>query len=386
MKKIYTKFQGMLHLVLPTACCVAFALVPHLSGAQTYYSTFGNPTGKYSITEPSGGSCNAPAVQNAAAFADADVNNYTYFSGNISSPLSCTNNSYTFKTLLSLPVDSPFVTGGLTAGFRIRIPSRMGVDRLSPNLSIQTFLNNTQQETFNGSNLHFIDIATDSTRFIVYVNTTANFNGVQLTVDGNIIPLNTDFEFDVQYALASNTDLLPVTISNFKATATGSNVAVAWQSVGEVNVSNYRIEKSNNNGASFSTVATIAAKGGNGNIYYSFTDKAVANGSYLYRVTVVDKDGTSKTTNAVLVTIAGKAYLAVMPSIVKAGQTVVLNTAISGNYQLVVYDLQGRMVKQQQVNNNEKVSINTGGLSAGTYVVKIMTASGSVMQARFVVN
>jgi len=375
-----------LRLLLPTAVCSIYALAPHTVAGQTYYSTFPSPTGKYTVTEPSGGTCNAPTVQNTAAFADADVNNYTFFKGTISSPLTCANNSYTFNTLLKLPPDSPYVTGGLQAGFRIKLSAHTAPDVLKQNISIQTYLNNTPAESFNETNVHLIDIATDSTRFIVYVNTGANFNQLQLTVNGNIIPLNTDFEFDVQYAIASNTDLLPVTISSFKAVSSGNNVAISWQSLNETNISSYRIEKSSNNGASYTTVTSLPAKGSGDIINYSYTDEAVANGNYLYRVVAIDKDGSSKTTNVILVTISGKTYLILLPSVVKAGQAVVVNNATAGAFQLAVFDLQGRMIKQQQVNNGDKAIINTNNLSTGTYVVKIITASGSISQAKFIVN
>ncbi len=375
-----------LRLLVPAAICFIYALAPNTAQGQTYYSTFPTPAGKYTVSEPSGGTCNAPAVQDAAAFADADVNNYTYFRGTISAPLTCTNNNYVFNTYLKLPVDSPYITGGLQAGFRIKVSIHINPTVLTQNLSIQTYMGNTFVESFSGSDVHLIDLATDSTRFVVYANTTKNFNRIQLTVNGNIIPLNTDFEFDVQYAIASNTDLLPVTISSFRVLPAGNTVAVSWQSLNEINISNYRIEKSSNNGLSYTTVATIPAKGGSNMINYSYTDRTVANGNYLYRIVSVDKDGSSKATNALLVTIAGKSYLVLLPSVAKAGQTIVINSGITGSYQLAVYDIQGKVVKQQQVNNGDKATISTNGLSAGTYVVKIITASGSMSQAKFIVN
>lgn len=87
-----------------------------------------------------------------------------------------------------------------------------------------------------------------------------------------------------------------------------------------------------------------------------------------------------------LVTIAGKTYLMLLPSIAKAGQNVVINTGTADAYHYAVYDLQGRTVQQQQVNSGDKAAINTSTLSAGTYVVKIMTANGHVAQAKFIVE
>ena len=179
--------------------------------------------------------------------------------------------------------------------------------------------------------------------------------------------------------------MLPVTISNYRALASGNTVNVTWKSLNEVNISSYRIEKSSNNGANYNTVGTLPAKGGSGAINYSYTDNSVGSGNYLYRIVAVDKDGLSKATNAVLVAISGKTHVVLMPSVVKAGQSVTVNTGMAGSYQLAIYDVQGRKLKQQ-LNSGDKVSINTSSLSAGTYLVKITTASGSVSQAKFIVN
>lgn len=385
MRKIYTNPVHLLRLLLPASFCFVNALVPHLSFGQSYYSNFTNTTGKYTVTEPSGSTCSAPSIQNASNFADADVSNFASFRGTISSPLTCDDNNYVFKTSLKMPVDTPSAAGGLQAGFRIKVSTSTDATVLTQYISIQTLLNNTPVESFSGKDVHVIDVAVERTKFVVYAVTTKNFNQVQMTVNGKIIPLNTDYEFDVLYGMATNTDLLPVTISNNKAIATGSSVTISWQSLNELNIGSYRIERSSNNGASYTSVGTLSAKGGSGAINYSYTDNTVGSGNYLYRVVAVDKDGLSKATNAMLVTLAGKTHLALMPSVVKAGQTVTVNTGITGSYQLAIYDVQGRKINEQ-VNSGDKATINTSSLSAGTYLVKITTASGSVSQAKFIVN
>jgi len=386
MKKMYMQSANLLRMLFPTAVCFCCALVPRTSYGQTYYSKFSNTAGKFTITAPSGSSCHAPAIQDSTNFVDFDETNFTAIKGTITSPLTCATGSYVFNTLLHLLPDSTYISGGVQAGFRIRVPAGISIARLTQNVSIQTFLDNTLQESFNGNYIHPLDLGIDSSHFFLNVNTVKSFNRLQLTVNSNIIPLNTDFEFDVLYAMASNIQALPVTISNYKAIAAGNKVMVSWQSVNEVNISGYRVERSSNNGASYTAIATLSAKGGSGAINYSYADQTVGNGNYLYRVVAIDKDGVSKATNAVLVTIAGKANLMLMPSIVKAGQSVIVNSDVAGSYQLAVFDLQGRMVKQQQVNSGERATINTGSLSAGTYVVKIMTAAGSLSQAKFIVN
>ena len=203
MRKIYTNPVHLLRLLLPAGFCFVNALVPHTSFGQSYYSTFTNVTGKYSVSEPSGSSCNAPGIQNASNFADADAFNFTSFRGILTSPLTCDNNNYVFKTNLKMPVDTPSAAGGLQAGFRIKISSPTDASVLSQNISIQTFLNNTQVETFSGKDVHVIDVAIERTKFIVYAITTKDFNQVQMTVNGKIIPMNTDYEFDVLYGMAT---------------------------------------------------------------------------------------------------------------------------------------------------------------------------------------
>ena len=385
MRKIYTSPVHLLRLLLPASICCISALVPHTSFGQSYYSTFTNFAGKYSITEPSGSTCNAPSIQNASSFADADASNFTSIKGIITSPLTCDNNNYVFKTSLKMPADTPSAAAGLQAGFRIKVSSPTDAATITQNLSVKTYLNNTLVESFSGKGIHVIDVGIERVRFIVYAITTKAFNQVELTVNGHIIPLNTNYQFDVLYALATNTDLLPVTINNYRAIATGNNVSISWQSLNEINIGSYRVERSSNNGASYTAVGTSPAKAGTGAINYNYSDNAVGSGNYLYRVVAVDKDGLFKATNPVLVTISGKTHLALMPSVVKAGEAVTVNTGIAGSYQLTIYDVQGRKLKQQ-VNSDDKATINTSSLSAGIYLVKITTASGSISQAKFIVN
>ncbi len=386
MKKMYTKKASILRLSFFAAICLAAALLPRVSYGQTYYSTFPDTAiGKYSVAEPSGGTCNAPAIQDAGFFADDDLGSFAYFKGTITSALTCTNKNYSFKTYLNLPFDSASISGGPQAGFKIKIPSVVGMAALSQYLTIRTYLDNKSVETFTEGDVHPVDLSSDSTRYFVYANTTKRFNQVELLINDKIIPLNTDFEMDVFYGFASVAGLFPVTINNLKLTATNNNVTVAWQSVNETNTGSYRIEKSSN-GNTYATVATIAAKGGSGAITYSYTDKTVSTGSYLYRVVAIDKDGASKTTNSVFIKINGKEAVLVVPSIVKAGQPVVINSSANGSYQVAVFDIQGRTIKQLQLSNGDRATINTAGLSAGTYIVKVVIASGTISQTMFIVN
>src|SRR4051794_37324110 len=131
MKKIYTNPVHLLRLLLPASLCFMYALAPSTSFGQTYYSTFSNTNGKYSVTEPSGSTCNAPSIQDVTNFVDADAFNFTSFRGTITSPLTCDNNNYVFKTLLKLPADTPYAAGGLQAGFRIKVSTPTDVSVLT---------------------------------------------------------------------------------------------------------------------------------------------------------------------------------------------------------------------------------------------------------------
>ena len=399
MKKMFTKNLSVTNLAIAAGLAVGGLLSAGSSFAQggTYYSRFSNPTDHYSKSDPT--DCDANGIQNIVGVADNDLTTYAFFTAdNITAPYSCTDR-YLFDVDLSLPLGKYSVAAGQQAGFRLRIPTGISPDSLGKYITITTYLrdstnpaNVTYQEYATGGgssglDLYGTNIDPTGKDWLLYFNTTKPFNLVELAVDPKIIQLNTAFEFDAYFAFGGASSIvLPVTIAYFKADVSGKNVNLSWQSSSEINVSNYRIERSNGNGA-YVTVATLPAKGNsNATVSYAFTDKVGVDGSYMYRIITVNKDGSTATTNSLSALISGQGKLLLYPTIVKAGQSVTVKTSETGLVSIYLFDAQGRLVKQQRTTSSGQFAISTSGLSSGVYNVKVVSASGSVLQSKIVVN
>ena len=386
MKKMFTKNHSVLKLAATIGCLAGCILFSNTGFGQTYYSRFTDPTGKYNVINPGGASCLAPAVITPSAIADDQNENFASFGSLIAEPYTCTTN-YEFGAALSLPEGTTQVTTlPINAGWRILVPSGITKDSLGKYLTVSTYLNGVLQDSKTGNELGGVESGTSGINWIVFLTATKAFDSVGLTVSPKIVQLNTLFEFDVYYAIAS-TFLLPAHIDNFKAAVAGKNVNLSWQSLTETNVSNYRIERSSDGGASFATVSSLPAKG-NSNVAlsYGYTDVVSLDGNYLYRLVVVNKDGSTNTTNSVTAVINGQSVLFLYPSVVKAGQRITVKTSQTGMVAVRIFDAQGREVKQQRINSTGMFYIATDGLSAGIYNVKLISATGTVLKSKIVVN
>ena len=397
MKKMYLKDIAVLKLSVLVGLLTGFISLSGTAHAQTYYSRFPNPTGHYSKTDPI--ECEAPAIQNISGMADNDASTYASFADNISTPYDCAG-KYQFNVDLNLPSGIKLVEAGKQAGFRIKFSKSISTDSLGKYLTVSTYLRdsiNPNNVTFqeyatgggsSGINLLGRDIDADGKNWLIYFTSTKPFNLLELAVDPKIIQLNTSFELDVFFAFGGATEeVLPAQIDNFKAAVSGKNVSLSWQSLTETNVSAYRVERSSNGGVSYAPVTSVPAKGNsNVAISYGYTDAVSVDGSYLYRIVIINNDGTSKATSSVTAIISGQSKLLIYPTVVKSGQNITVRTSENGMTTVYVYDAQGRLVKQQRTNVSGQFTIPTAGVAAGIYTVKVVSASGAVSQTRIVVN
>ncbi len=399
MKNYFTKNISVLRFLTVTGCAAGCFLLSNVLYAQTYYSQFPNPTSNnYATYNPSGDGCIATPIQNSVGVADNygsdDLDtSYAYFSANnITMPYTCTGN-YKFNVNLNLPSNVPYLNAGVDVGFKIKVPTGISPDSLGKYIVIGTYLldaerNATFQEYRTGDSLQGLDQGQNGITWRIHFKATQPLNDLELSVDPRIIQLNNNFVFQVFYAYgATNDATLPAQITNFKAAVSGKNVNLSWQSLTETNVLKYRIERSSNGGATYSSIAIVSAKGNaNAATNYGYTDNASVDGNYLYRVVIINKDGSAKTTNSVIALIKGQGELLLYPTVVKAGQNLTVKTSENGDVTIHIFDATGRLVKQQRITSNGQFSVATAGLTNGIYTVKLISASGNVSQSRIVVN
>ncbi len=187
---------------------------------------------------------------------------------------------------------------------------------------------------------------------------------------------------EIYAARLQPTGVLPVHSLFVNAVTVKSAIEVKWTTVDESNTDLFVVEKSSD-GAHFFTIGSVRAKGfGNGS--YTLQDMAPVKGENFYRVKAVDQNKVfyySPVTSAQYANSL-QTSIALYPNPVRAEATLKLANLAKGNYQLVVRDVSGRLVKLQAItitNDYMALPISLGSLNAGTYFIQLVNVKGTVL-------
>ena len=107
------------------------------------------------------------------------------------------------------------------------------------------------------------------------------------------VGINTDVTVQGGHLNNLANDPVPVELSSFTASSQDRNVNLSWATKTEVNTSMFQIERTVQNTQSWIKVGEVSASGNsNSTKEYSFTDKKLNSGKYIYRLKMIDADGT----------------------------------------------------------------------------------------------
>ncbi len=187
---------------------------------------------------------------------------------------------------------------------------------------------------------------------------------------------------------------LPVTLLSFGGNLNNNTAQLDWSAENQINFSFYSIERSIN-GVDFKNVGTQAGLGTNtSREQYQFTEDLSAEHSniFLYRLKMVDVDGTFKYSNVIVLKRDEGATpgIRINPNpLVRGGQvSVVFNSPKKNTVDFKVIDMSGRIVATQRSNVAEganSVAITSlDKLQPGTYVLQ-MNDGIAIQTAKFVV-
>jgi choice-of-anchor A domain-containing protein len=166
---------------------------------------------------------------------------------------------------------------------------------------------------------------------------------------------------------------LPVTLSQFDATAEKNTVTLNWTTTTETGSSRFDIQHSRN-GKTWEPIGTIVAHGESKDVqYYRFTHFLPANGQNFYRLKMIDLDETFTYSRIRNVEVEAREILAVFPNPVSER---ILLTDYTNVSQITLTDLSGRKV--YQTNKIEASGIDCQSFEPGRYVVTIARTSGVV--------
>ncbi|CAF3871074.1 unnamed protein product [Rotaria sp. Silwood1] len=195
---------------------------------------------------------------------------------------------------------------------------------------------------------------------------------------------STDITFPVSGTTCKYPTTLPVQLSNFYGKNNGSNNTIYWTTANEVNIKQYVIEASTD-GIDFKPLAVVDTKGNRtSEQQYYYTDKNIFTKTY-YRILSVEKDGTTSSSNILVLTRKVENKLSVYPTITNNTIHITasnINTSASIN----IYNTMGIKVisKYVAINNGSTTSIDVSLLSNNFYFVVIEGENGYKLVERIV--
>ena len=167
----------------------------------------------------------------------------------------------------------------------------------------------------------------------------------------------------------------PVELLNFNATPKNETVSITWETASEQNSNYFEILKSND-GIHFNTIGNeVAAHNSNRLVSYDYTDyEGLNSNNVYYKIASVDYNGYRQ--ESAIKTLRKEYNKSFVLNPVFEDETFIIatdenNTILS--YQ--IYDMQGRSLATQAVENSTKISIGKS-LIPGCYIVLIKTATG----------
>lgn len=178
---------------------------------------------------------------------------------------------------------------------------------------------------------------------------------------------------------------LPLSFEFIKAQNLGNSNLINWTTSQEINNSYFEVQRAAN-GNNFTTIGVVTALNGNKNSY-SFTDAAALQGTSYYRLKQVDKDGAFTYSKTVVVkNTNNKLVVEYFPNPATSNLSVLIAAANNGTIQVLVTDVQGRIIKQEQWNKQQlqlRKEINVAALKAGNYQLTVQFANGQKQTINF---
>ena len=256
--------------------------------------------------------------------------------------------------------DSYNVMNGASTQMEVTINDMSGCDALDPTtIDIVAQATNGLVFVNNDGSLLFIPnpgfVGTDSFRYTVkdIQNNTSNVAVVYLNAD-NSAPLS-------------------VKVLSFEATKKGANAAlINWSLQSDGNQYGYTLERSVD-GKSFTTISTLNASFNNEVFRSSYLDEQPITGRNFYRLKIEDETGNATYSSVKMINFDVIKATEIFPNPTKGTFVVATPNEVPSKIQVV--DVQGRVINKVNPHSTE-TKFDISGFAAGTYFVKIVSASG----------
>lgn len=266
---------------------------------------------------------------------------------------------------------------------------------LLKNLTLRTYAadGTTLLETASGASLLDLSLLGSSKNEVSFL-TTQPFSWVEMEVPNGLATVLPDtrlyyaFAEDARIGFPTNltapSNPLPVELVAFAGRATTHGTELTWKTASELNNSHFVVERTlHATDGVFQEIGRVAGSGtSTTGRQYSFLDaEAATQGAAVvyYRLRQVDVDGKESFSPVVAVAYKGEqlaASLQLAPNPTIGSEQVRVQIGAPGTgQQLLVYDVQGRLISQMAVEGTT-TTLPTASLRQGLYQVVLATSSG----------
>lgn len=179
-------------------------------------------------------------------------------------------------------------------------------------------------------------------------------------------------------AFALRGAVTPVEMTTFTASTSECAVNLLWNTATEVNNSGFSVERKSSN-SQFTTVGFIPGRGTTTTpSAYSFVDKNVPAGKYIYRLKQVDFNGETHYSKEVEVNVTTPKVFSLQqnyPNPFNPTTTIKYSVPVDGFVNLAIYNVLGQKVANLVSDNvkagSYEVKFNAANLASGIYIYKI---------------
>ena len=191
-----------------------------------------------------------------------------------------------------------------------------------------------------------------------------------------VAPYNEDVTDGLTDIGAYEFGVMPVSMVNFSAKAYGNKSKIEWSTISELNNDYFMVEKSSD-GTIFTFLTKIDGNGTSQEKHtYSTIDNTPTNGTNYYRLTQVDKDGTSTIVGIKAVSFnLNDTEISVFPNPTTDVLNVNLKNYIGDKVIATIYDLSGKTVFTESIavqagKNVYQLQIKNRPIT-GTYILNL---------------
>ena len=203
--------------------------------------------------------------------------------------------------------------------------------------------------------------------------------------DGTTGGCGNDFAIDdLKLASCPEGGPLPVQFLNVNAQKKGSGALISWSTSTEINNDYFEVEKSNDGGYNWYTVArTPGSVNSNVTKNYSAYDAKPSAGANYYRIKQVDKDGNSKfSATVVYKLVIANTDISVLANPFSNNITVDFLSDRNQTVSSRLFDNTGRQVISQKITvakGSSRKSIETSNLNRGMYILQVIDENGQIL-------